>query len=155
MRLREAQALVRELRRTLRLDGKRPRMRVVGSVRRKEAAPHDVDILVVADDPPLGRLALGSSATMRMAPGGAAGPRHRRVVFVAADGRHLPADFFWARPAELPFAMLHYTGPKERNIHLRVLAKKRGYTLNQYALEGYRGPPPRTAKEVVAILDAR
>jgi DNA polymerase (family 10) len=36
--------------------------------------------------------------------------------------------------------LLHHTGSKDSNIRLRGIAKKLGYKLNQYGLEGYDGP---------------
>jgi DNA polymerase/3'-5' exonuclease PolX len=35
--------------------------------------------------------------------------------------------------------LLHHTGSKDSNIRLRGIAKKLGYTLNQYGLNGYNG----------------
>ena len=71
----------------------------------------------------------------------------------------LKADVFAAKPAHLPFALLHHTGPKSFNIALRAHAKRRGWKLNQYGLTHARSGRRvrgsgrlKTEKQVVAFV---
>jgi DNA polymerase (family 10) len=48
--------------------------------------------------------------------------------------KNIQIDFFYVSNKELPFAMLHYTGNFIFNIVMRIVAKNKGYKLNQYGL---------------------
>lgn len=73
-------------------------------------------------------------------------------------------DVFWASPAERPYALFHYTGPRSYNIRTRAYAQRKGLLLNQYGLwqRGGGGQPPlrrargstrvRTERDVAELL---
>lgn len=131
--------------------GRRRRFPVVpvGSVRRRAARSKDLDLLVVAPAAP----GLLASAALRPARPGpprlavvavyAAGARRRSFV-VRRGAKYYAVDLFLATPAEKPFALFHFTGPREYNIRVRAHAKRRGLTLNQYGL--FVAPRPGAKK---------
>jgi DNA polymerase/3'-5' exonuclease PolX len=144
----EASQLAAELRRRLIFkysDGRvfRHRTIVVGSLRRREVRPRDVDILVVLAPAQADRLGAALQAAALAPPGpgdrarlvgaGPAGPR-RRALDLAVCGARYRVDLFLATAAEAPYALYHYTGPWEYNVRVRALAKKKGWRLNQYGL---------------------
>ena len=147
------------------------RVDVVGSVRRlprnvpdARGPIKDIDILVT-----LRRGAGKQTPALRLA-----GRRYRIVAVYAAGSRRVSAivedrrgtharchvDFFFAAPAERPFALLHHTGPWKYNVRLRTHAKTRGWKLNQYGLWDKRGRRVRgsvglrSEKSVVRLLGA-
>ena len=145
-----AQAVTAEVKRRLIFvgaDGRRRNFAVipVGSVRRQAPWVKDIDFLVVAPASEAG-WAL-AAATLRPPRAGdvisfggssAAGPR-RRSLTLRAEGRRTAVqryrvDFFVTTAAEKPYALYHFTGPKEYNIRIRAHTKRRGWRLNQYGL---------------------
>lgn len=113
----------------------------VGSVRRRRPRVGDLDALVVA--PPGARLQ-GTLPGLRLAPPAPGSPvraarlalRGDRHASLALDlrGGAIGLDLFMVRPAELPYALFHYTGSPAYNIRVRALAKRAGLRLNQYGL---------------------
>lgn len=95
---------------------------VVGSIRRQAAEVGDIDLLVVADDIKKIKLDFKEKPTR-------SGPAMTSYT-IAGIG----VDVFTTNAAELPFALYHYTGPKEYNIRVRAFVKKKGYLLNQHGI---------------------
>lgn len=152
-RIRDAAALAAEMVRRLDFGasagassrkGARPRVEVVGSVRRGAEPAGDLDFLVVAPRAAPGLLAAARLRPPRrgdrlsLAATYAQGPRRRSLVLCAAApggrARCYRADLFLATAAERPFALFHYTGPASYNIRTRARAKRWGWRLNQYGL---------------------
>lgn len=145
-----AKAVLSELRRRLAFGEGRYQVWVVGSARRERPVLKDLDLLVVA--PPEVVLARGPSflSTSVLAPAVrgdraelvdtfAGGPRRRTLLLAwrppATGERQLfGLDLFAATPAELPYALYHYTGSQAYNVRSRMAAKRRGWRLNQYGL---------------------
>lgn len=102
---------------------------VTGSYRRGEESSGDIDVLLVGD-------LTAFMSELRTA---------QYVVGVLAEGPHkfmgivrLPGcvvsrrlDVLCTPSAELPFALLHFTGPKEFNVALRKLAISKGWKLSE------------------------
>lgn len=145
MKLREAKKAANELRRRLRLGGRRAgRFRIVGSIRRGAESVRDLDLLLVhenageADSPLLLERTLaprkqGDRLTLVSVKSAGASRLSLRLR-VRGRKKLLKADVFAAKPKDLPYAMLHHTGPKSFNIALRAHSKRRGWKLNQYGL---------------------
>jgi len=146
-----AQSIAAEIKKRLvfNLNGRPRRFEVfsVGSVRRQ--APHvkDIDFLVVipAGDEAEFERVLGSAAlrpsrgadTLMVADTYAAGPRRRSFILRRRTGgraQNYRTDLFITTTAEKPYALYHFTGPKEFNIRTRAHVKQKGWLLNQYGL---------------------
>lgn len=164
LELARADRLAAELRRRLRLGGRRPRTLVTGSVRRRAPRVADLDLLVVLPALPAGPAPL---AGLALAPGGRAellavrpGARYTRLRVRPAPGApSVQVDLFATTPAALPFAQFHYTGSRQYNIRVRAAAKRRGWRLNQYGLwrrdSGRAAVPPgrvRSERDLADVL---
>lgn len=130
-----ARAAAAELRRRVRLGGRRARSTVAGSVRRGEAFAADLDILVVSADafttPTLAPAVRGDRLSIAdvYVSGG------RRVSLVLAVGDvYIRADLFRTTAEERPYALFQYNSGRAYNIRVRAFAARRGWRLNQYGL---------------------
>jgi DNA polymerase/3'-5' exonuclease PolX len=56
------------------------------------------------------------------------------LVSVLKQGKRRRIDFELIEPNEWPFATLYFTGSKNFNVHMRGIAKEKGYTLNHKGL---------------------
>lgn len=156
-----AAALVEELRRRLRVAGRRcPRLRAVGSLRRREPVVKDLDLLVVLSRE-LGDVRLTAARAADLVTDWAlrsSGPRRSCLSLkVRGRARRVQADLFRASRAELPYALYHYTGSRGYNIRIRAHAKRRGWRLNQYGLFDRAGrrvaeEEIRTEKDLARII---
>lgn len=112
----------------------------VGSYRRERAFMKDVDmistitlnvlldkIIKIVENPLL------ANSTFRFIGAYSTGTR-RLSMIVFFRGSYIRVDFFYVKPEEKPYALLHYTGSYKFNIRVRAHAKKRGFKLNQYGL---------------------
>lgn len=107
----------------------RPKIKVVGSLRRKEPIINDIDLLVVDGD--LSKVDLSKFHKVKLLQYG-----NKRIIFTFETSRHsiISVDLFSCKSDELPYALFHYTGTKQYNIRTRAHAKNMGYLLNQYGL---------------------
>lgn len=104
------------------------RASLAGSVRRRVETIGDIDVLVTADNGP------AAVDAFTKLPGVievlAAGPTKGSVRFdpgIQSDVRVVEDESFAA-------ALHYFTGSKEHNVHMRQLAKDRGWKLNEYGL---------------------
>ena len=109
-------------------------LEICGSLRRKKETIGDLDILFSADEP---------------GPVIDAFVQHPYVVAVLAHGptkasvrlpEGLQCDLRGVTDEQFPFALHYFTGSKEHNIAMRRRAIGQGLKLNEYALEGDKGP---------------
>jgi DNA polymerase (family 10) len=104
------------------------RISAAGSLRRGKETVHDIDILAETDHgAELVQLFVNMPGVTRVL---SAGDTKGAVMLndrVQAELRAVPADSFGA-------AQQYYTGSKEHNVHLRELAKKLGYKINEYGI---------------------
>ena len=123
------------------------RAEVCGSLRRRVDTIGDLDILfsAAAAAPVLDHFVkLPEVATVL-----AHGPTKASVRL--ADG--VQCDLRGVEDAQFPFALHYFTGSQAHNIALRKRALARGYTLNEYGLNGPEGPVPcKTEADVFAAL---
>lgn len=172
-------------RRLVSAGGKRYEVIPVGSIRRmgkkgkqnkKEAihVPGDLDFLVVVPDRKIDEPGLlagmrlrkskkrsGKNIALAKAPAGSriSRTRHTQAIVTVGDTKlRVPVDIFLVGKSERPYALYHYTGPREYNIRTRSYAKRNGMKLNQYGLfdattnEPVRGSRVRTEREVAELL---
>jgi DNA polymerase (family X) len=137
----------------------RPRLMVVGSLRRRASTVKDIDILMIAPDQLRSKTAvLLPSVSSKYIVRGTQKAKRRRTVWIKVGQEERQLDLFLAFEKELPYALLHHTGPREFNIRVRSHAKARGYLLNQYGVHhrhsgwrvSWRGP--RTEQGVLQFL---
>jgi DNA polymerase (family 10) len=114
------------------------RIELCGSLRRRKETINDIDVLVSSDKPApimdaftklpgvIQVVAHGETkSSVTVADGGGS---EKRVV--------LNADLRVVRDEQFPFALHYFTGSKEHNIGMRVLAQQHGLKLNEYELAG-------------------
>lgn len=135
-------------RRLVAADGKRYETIAVGSVRRGETRPGDLDFIVVVPDRDIDKPSLLAGMRLRrsrstsksiqnisLAP---VGPRSKitrtRHTFLQVGSLRVKVDLFLVAKSERPYALYHYTGPSAYNIRIRSHAKRNGWRLNQYGL---------------------
>jgi DNA polymerase (family 10) len=118
-----------------------------GSYRRHKATVGDVDILVVAKDPP--RVADEVSKLSIVEKVVAKGDT--KVSFNLPS--LLRVDVRFVHPDEWGSALLYFTGDKEHNISLRKIAISKGWKLNEYGLfEGEKNLASKTEEEIYEKL---
>jgi len=122
---------------------------VGGSLRRMKETIGDIDLLVAAaNHEPIMEFFRRLDNVESIA---AAGPTKSRIVLLnglGVDLRVLPAER-WGT------LLSYFTGSKEHNVHLRELALKKGFTLNEHAFTPLNGDPEilcATEEEVYATL---
>jgi DNA polymerase (family 10) len=126
------------------------RSEVAGSLRRKKEVIGDIDILV--------------SAKRSISPGlMEVFTSHPDVAEILAQGETkssvvlksgINCDLRVVDDSEYPFALAYFTGSKEHNIEMRSLAKKFGWSLNEYGFSELGAEEKRgKAKRVVRCKD--
>jgi DNA polymerase (family X) len=108
------------------------RVESAGSLRRARETVGDLDLLCIAADGPavIQEFTKQPGVTKVLAAGDTKGSvliEWRAGHAIQADLRVVPEESFGA-------AWQYFTGSKEHNVHLRQLAVKRGWSLNEYAL---------------------
>jgi DNA polymerase (family 10) len=123
------------------------RAEVCGSLRRRAETIGDLDILFSSKDPPAvldAFVKFPQVATVL-----AHGPTKASIRL--AEG--VQCDLRGVEDAQFPFALHYFTGSKAHNIAIRRRALARGFSLNEYALTGPKGPIPcRNEAELFAAL---
>ena len=104
------------------------RVELVGSLRRMQESVGDLDFLAISDD---ASDTLGRFVSLRQVQSVYKHGEHSALVRLAAG---IDADL-WVLPAEsYGAALIAWTGNKAHNIHLRTLAKRKGFSLDDYGL---------------------
>jgi len=128
---------------------------IAGSLRRRKETIGDIDIVVAAaekDRPGIMEsfVKLGESRVAR-------GDTKSSIVLKAG----INCDLRIVTESEFPFAMNYFTGSKEHNVEMRSLARKKGWSLNEYGFspveEGSRkkGPMCKDEAELYEFLGLR
>lgn len=106
------------------------RASIAGSLRRRKEVVRDVDLLAASDDAP------AVMARFVAAPG-------VKEILAKGDTKSsvrlesgLQVDLRVVRDAEYACALAYFTGSKEHNVALRQAAQKKGWSLNEYELQG-------------------
>lgn len=61
--------------------------------------------------------------------------KKQSIIWISSK---IQIDFIFFNKINFPFMQLYFTGSKNFNIQMRLLAKKKGYKLTQYNLENYK-----------------
>ena len=103
-----------------------------GSYRRLLPYISDVDLVVESDHYELLKSRLANQFEI-LASG------DTKSSFKVNNSYSTQIDLVKVEKESMPFALLHFTGSKDHNIHLRSIAKKLGYHLNEYGLTDENG----------------
>jgi DNA polymerase (family 10) len=113
------------------------RLELCGSLRRRKETINDIDLLISSEDPATVMAHfVGLPLVSQVV---AHGETKSSVVVRGVSGRQpvrINADLRVVRDEQFPFALHYFTGSKEHNIAMRVLAQERGLKLNEYELAG-------------------
>lgn len=128
---------------------------VVGSVRRELSIVKDIDIIVIQSQSQVSKYLIPLLDCVK-----SSGERYISGIYIY-KGLKIPIDFWIVKKSELPFSMLHFTGPKSYNIRLRYHVKKKyGYKLNNYGLyykdsskKVYGSGSIKNEKDLVKFID--
>lgn len=126
---------------------------VVGSLRRQRQDVKDIDLIFVP-----GGWSVAQVTALFRSFGAPVHHGETMGAIVLPDPRGGLAAQLWPveDPQVLGAALLHYTGPREYNISIRIRANRRGWHLSQYGLvdrQTGRLIAGRTEEEVLAALD--
>jgi DNA polymerase (family 10) len=119
-----ARHIVERLRRVPGVD----RIEIAGSLRRMKETIGDIDLLVTTKSPDPVMQAFTTAPYARQVL--AFGPTKSAVL--TTDG--MQVDLRVVPPESFGAALQHFTGSKEHNVHLRELAVRKGYKLNEYGI---------------------
>jgi DNA polymerase (family 10) len=126
------------------------RSEVAGSLRRKKEIIGDIDILVSAQRSISPRLMEVFTSHPDVAEILAQGETKSSVVLKSG----INCDLRVVDDSEYPFALAYFTGSKEHNIEMRSLAKKFGWSLNEYGFSELGAEEKRgKAKRIVRCKD--
>ncbi|OGS19062.1 MAG: hypothetical protein A2219_03740 [Elusimicrobia bacterium RIFOXYA2_FULL_50_26] len=127
------------------------RMDAAGSLRRYRETIGDVDILCAATESGRKKAIERFTSLAGVERVLAAGPEKSSVVFEGG----VQADMRVIEPASYGAALQYFTGSKAHNVTLRTLAKRKGFTINEYGIFriGEKAPvAAKTEEEVYAAL---
>jgi DNA polymerase (family X) len=104
---------------------------LAGSLRRKKETIGDIDIVIIAEPGNRKKIVSKFVALPQVEKVLAKGTTKASVVLKNND---VQVDIRLVHDFEYGAAMLYFTGSKEHNIKLRIMAKERGYKINEYGL---------------------
>ena len=114
------------------LSNKSAKLTLVGSYRRKKPFSSDIDIMITSNKPNIVEEFKKKIQSLFDAHVYSQG--NDRISMIIVADITFKIDAFRTCPSEEIPMLLYSTGSKEFNIHMRSVAKKRGYTLNQKGL---------------------
>lgn len=104
------------------------KIEIAGSYRRKKKTVKDLDILIISKNPDA---VMKAFTSMRGISKVLARGMTKSVIRLD-NGMHV--DLRVVKASQWGAALLYFTGTKDFNIHLRRIALKKGWTLNEYSL---------------------
>jgi DNA polymerase (family 10) len=102
-----------------------------GSLRRRKETIGDLDIVVLAA--PKARKSIVSAFTRMPGASRTLAAGESKASILMKDPT-IQVDIRLVSAHELGAAMLYFTGSKEHNIHLRIMAREKGWKINEYGL---------------------
>jgi len=135
----EVKKLYKEIKRRLKFEYKGVRIVPIGSFRRNvDNKFKDLDLLIVANyhrnsSKILSSAKLTGTGKWNFGKDYISGQNRREIKLISSNCTFI-LDLFLTNVECLPFALFHYTGPKEYNIRTRMFAKRKGWKLNQYGV---------------------
>lgn len=109
------------------------RAEAAGSYRRKQATVGDIDILVVTKSPAAISEAISKLPFVR----NVVGQGDKKLSFDLQSG--IRVDIRFVAKNQWGSALLYFTGSKEHNIAMRIVAIKKGWKLSEYGLFDAKG----------------
>ena len=106
---------------------------LAGSLRRRKEVIGDIDIVVAAVEGD--RTSIMDAFVAQGGPIIAKGDTKSSITLPGG----INCDLRIVSEAEFPFAMNYFTGSKEHNVEMRSLARKKGWSLNEYAFSPVEG----------------
>lgn len=128
MLLSEAYALANEIKGTLEKRPEVKRVEIVGSLRRMKETIGDIDLLALSSNPEATAVFFAALPFVEEIYGKGALKTNVRLK------NGVDADLRMFKPEEFGAAMQYFTGSKEHNIAMRIIAQKKGLKLNEYGL---------------------
>jgi len=114
-------------------------LKIVGSLRRGKRRSKDLDLLLTVPDyfiksgVSLRDLRFDYTKSNMIISIYSKGKRKQSMI-MKINSKYYHIDIFLATKSEFPFALLHHTGSREFNIHIRSHTKAMGLKLNQYGI---------------------
>lgn len=119
------------------------KIKIAGSIRRKEPHPVDIDIVLIPKD--RGKLELSMAKLGKKKLGG-----EKKATF-KVDGVNI--ELYYADKSSWGAMLMAYSSERGSAIGLRKVAKEKGFHLNQYGLfKGKKKIAGKTEKEIYAAL---
>jgi DNA polymerase (family 10) len=100
------------------------RIEIAGSIRRKNEDPRDIDIVLIPKDKE--KLELSFSKKAKRIQGG-----NKKSVWIMDK---IKVELYYTNNKEWGATLLAYSGKKGSNIGLRIIARLKGFKLNQHGL---------------------
>ena len=121
---------------------------VCGSIRRRKEIVRDMDILIASDNhEKVTSFFVSMPEVEEVLVTGETKTSVRMRFGIEADLRVVSRE-------EFPYALMYFTGSKEHNVRLRGIAKKKGWTLNEYGLfEGESLVKCKSEQEIYRAFD--
>jgi DNA polymerase (family 10) len=107
------------------------RAELAGSLRRKKETVGDIDIVILAEIKNRKRIVNRFIALPQVEKVLAKGTTKASIIL---KYKNVQVDIRLVHDYEYGAAMLYFTGSKEHNIKLRIIAKQRGYKINEYGI---------------------
>jgi len=119
------------------------RVKVAGSIRRKESSTHDIDIVVIPKDKE--KLKAFLETKWKCLSGG--------DFKTSWKIKGIKIELYYTTPEEWGAELLAYSSERGSAIGLRMIAKKKGFKLNNHGLwNGSRRIAGKTEKEIYKAL---
>lgn len=131
------------------------RAEIAGSLRRKKDTIGDIDIVVLAETKYRNKIVDRFISMPNVNKMLLKGSTKASVVLKEQD---IQVDIRLVHDYEFGAAMLYFTGSKEHNIKLRVIAKSKGFKINEYGIfdsSNYKRVSGATEEEMYAFLDLK
>ncbi len=124
------------------------RSEIAGSLRRHKEVVGDVDLLLSAKD--RDRTRIMELFTTHPDVQSVTGSGETKSSVVLKQGIH--CDLRIVKDEEFPFALNYFTGSKEHNVEMRSRARRRGWSLNEYAFSRLEDSPAgRATPKIPAV----
>lgn len=129
--LRKASSIAKDILKEIRQMKGVMKAEIAGSIRRKKETIGDIDIIIIADISKRKSIVNSFTKLKEVKRILAAGSTKASVIWNKED---VQVDIRLVHDYEYGAAMLYFTGSKEHNINLRLMAKEKGYKINEYGL---------------------
>jgi DNA polymerase (family 10) len=148
MLLGDALPIAEEIIRDIKSQCKVEKISVAGSLRRMRETVGDIDILATSSDPDTIMEVFSNLPQVKEV---ALKGHTKTTVYLRQGGQ---TDLRVVEPESYGAALQYFTGSKDHNIHLRTIAQKMGYKVNEYGLfEGQKRIAGETEEGIYETLE--